>query len=269
MKSDLEDSSPGRRLRDLLRTIYPLENTDSFVSKIDHALNAEGDLVSYSYESLINYMTRRFINTAEYIRRKFKKDERGFLLELKSFVRNNTRIPRNQVDRVTELLRQCSEAVNDSITEGEVRDSIRQARDDGMLCYICGCKLEFLDRDSLSFAEAEHHWPHQMGGINEKTNVKAACRRCNRDKKNYIDSSDYHFEHISLKTEQDDDSFSSEFRREYRIAVWAKNDFCCMNCGQPASRVGELVFTRREPSDIWHFLNIEAYCRGCLKLLRR
>ncbi len=264
-----ENNSPGKKLQNLLKDLYPLSNESSFVSRIDDALIAEGEFISIAYESTINYMVRRLINTAEYIYRKNKKDDRRFVIELRSFIRDYTHIPKSKIEKIVELLRQCSETINKKITDGQINEVMRATRNEGLSCYICGCALDYADKENLEHAEAEHHWPHQMGGVNDSTNLRVSCRRCNRSKKNYIDASDFHFEHISLKTDQKDNTFTNEFNREYRIAAWAKNGFRCMNCGEPSSRVGELTFARREPNDSWHFLNIECYCKSCMRLLKK
>jgi 5-methylcytosine-specific restriction endonuclease McrA len=112
--------------------------------------------------------------------------------------------------------------------------------------------------------QIEHKFPKTMGGSNELSNLKIACEYCNNEKKNYIDASDFHYEHISLSTNDDDESFNLEFKRSYKIALWAKSDYSCVLCGQLTEFIGRLDFVRRNPNDSWHFLNIDAVCERCL-----
>jgi len=60
----------------------------------------------------------------------------------------------------------------------------------------------------------------------------------------------------------------TEFRREYKIALWAKHDYKCRNCKQDISLIGRLKFRRSDIEDSWHFLNIDGYCESCLSELQ-
>lgn len=60
----------------------------------------------------------------------------------------------------------------------------------------------------------------------------------------------------------------TEFRREYKIALWAKHDYKCKKCGEDISVVGRLRFRRSDVNDSWHFLNINGYCETCLNGLQ-
>lgn len=61
----------------------------------------------------------------------------------------------------------------------------------------------------------------------------------------------------------------TEFRREYKIALWAKHNYKCKRCQTDISMAGKLRFRRRDDNDSWHFLNIDGYCETCLIELQR
>lgn len=108
--------------------------------------------------------------------------------------------------------------------------------------------------------QIEHIWPKEMGGKDDDDNLKAACEQCNQSKQSYIDASDFHYEEICLITDKTDNNFETELNWQYRVALWAKNNYECVRCGKPAQYKGTLEFVRSNPNDSWHFLNIDTYC---------
>jgi 5-methylcytosine-specific restriction endonuclease McrA len=127
-----------------------------------------------------------------------------------------------------------------------------------LFCYICGKSL------TNEEAEIEHMWPKAMGGTEKDHNLKVSCKHCNKYKQDYIDASDFHYEEICIAQEEGENSFSGNFKRLYKIALWAKNNYSCILCGTTAESVGRLKFVRKNSRDSWHFLNIDAYCESCL-----
>lgn len=259
-----DPENPGKILQGLLKEIYPLDNTGSksFVHSIDNALMAEGEFFQLVYESSINHLVRRLITSAEHLRRKYDLYPDDSVSEIRKFLRDFTHIPPSQREKIVTLLVECLRERDRKISL-KLKDSIRkEAQSRGANCYLCGCEIDFERTDAPRFNSLtlDHLWPRKMGGKSLESNLKIACKRCNELKGDYIDASDFHYEEICLVTNEKDESFNVEFRREYKIAVLAKSDFKCMICGKPAERVGELQFARREPSDSWHFLNVDAYC---------
>jgi len=256
--------NPGKMLQGLLKEIYPLDDTSSksVVHKIDNALMAEGEFLHLVYESSINHLVRRLITSAEYLRRKYDLFPDDSVSEIRKFLRDFTHIPPSRREKIATLLVECLRERDREISQN-LKDSIRkEAQRRGTKCYLCGCEIDFERTDTPRFNSftLDHLWPRKMGGKSLESNLKIACKRCNELKTDYIDASDFHYEEICLVTNEKDESFNVEFKREYKIAVSAKSDFRCMICEQPAERVGELQFARREPNDSWHFLNVDAYC---------
>jgi 5-methylcytosine-specific restriction endonuclease McrA len=234
----------------------------TFVSRIDAALLAEGDFAELVYNSCINYMVRRLITTAEYLKRKCDKEGlpdpgRRFIISLRSFIRNETDIPDRGIEKILILLVECTHARNREPTLFAKERVRKDARNQGVRCYICGRELDFAQHDLVV---VEHVWPKAVGGGNETFNLRMCCSDCNSRKADYVDASDFHYEEISLVSDKGDEHFSNELRGEYRVALWAKSAYTCVICGKPASYVGELELDRRNPNDSWHFLNIDAYC---------
>lgn len=285
----MNDFNPGQQLRDFLKEMYPLDSDyinsadkKFFVDKIDDALIAEGGFTKLVYESSINYIVRRLINTAEYLRRKYESDKLSdtfppgkFLVELRRFLTDNTRIQSDDAEKILALLNLCVEAKNKQLKKSRKKRILRAAQSNNELCcYICGealnseeVEMENIeeiqikkDLQSQEKVQIEHIWPRAMGGATEDFNLKVSCSLCNNKKQNYIDASDFHYEQISLISDKDDESFSIEFKKEYKIAIWSKSNYTCSVCGKPALSVGRLNFGRLNPNDSWHFLNIEAYC---------
>ncbi len=264
MSNDLIEN-PGRRLQALLQEIYPFDNSGSksFVTEIDYAIVAEGEFARLLYQSSINYLIRRLITSAEYLKRKYASYPEGRdIEEIRAFLRDFTRIPNSQSEKIFTVLMECLKSRKRKIPQKQKDDIRREARIRGEKCYICGCEIDFERANESQFNAftLDHIWPRKMGGKSSLDNLKVACKRCNENKADNIDASDFHYEEICLVTDKVDKNFNTEFKKGYKIAVSAKSEFKCVVCGQPVERVGELYFARREPSDNWHFLNIDAYC---------
>lgn len=256
--------NPGEQLRNVLFQIYPFDENEksSFVYKIDNAFASEGELSRLVYSSTINYMLRRLITTAEYLRRTSSGDSAIYISKLRRHLHNQTRIPSNKVELIVTLLIACIEARNKDLSKKRRKKLKRDAQEQGVRCYICGRQMTFENdrNETRTSAEIDHVWPKALGGASDEGNLIVACERCNKIKEDFIDAADFHYEEMCLVTSADMEDFSNDFPWYYRIAVLAKTDYSCVVCGQPAQHFGELQFGRRDPSDSWHFLNIDAYC---------
>jgi hypothetical protein len=260
-----EEINPGAELRDLLIDLYPLNvnSEKSFLSEVDGFLKAEGNFKKIVYESSINYLLRRLINTAEFLRRDFTTDDspgEEFVTRLRKFLTENIDVREDRIEKMLTILQRCLDAKNQNRRKSHKKSFIRRhfSYQTELRCYICGKDL------SEEEVEFEHKWPKTMGGSSNVKNIGLCCSPCNKDKASYIDGSDFHYEHICLATsKRDSDSFQSEFKRTYKIALWAYNDFQCEICGGAAESVGRLDFFRRNESDSWHFLNIGSICEQC------
>lgn len=260
------DVNPGLALREFLQQLCPFElgTETSFVSHIDFVFKAEGSLSKLLYESTINYLVRRLVNTAEFLRRKYESDdfpEGRFVEELRKYLTNEARFRESDVERLLVTLQLCLDCKKQNRKPRKNRFISRKfPKDANLLCYICGKSL------TLEEIQIEHKWPKTLGGSSKDLNLKISCCSCNAEKQSYIDGSDFHYEYICLSTDEGDESFSREFKRIYKIALSAKHDYKCTLCGKSAESVGRLNFVRRNLSDSWHFLNIDTICGNCFTL---
>jgi 5-methylcytosine-specific restriction endonuclease McrA len=253
----MPDFNPGQELRDFLTELNPI-GTNTFLEKMDNDLMSDGKLVNTFYSSCINYLVRRLITTAEFYRRKYPSE---WKLRLRKFLRDYTRYRDRHIDTLILLLSKCLSARDASPADVDKRRLRREAQRHGYNCYICGEEMDYVDSEIWNYATVDHMWPTALGGLSDFDNLMLGCKRCNNEhKQDYLDASDYHYEEMSLVSDQGDDNFSSEMKRKYRVAINAKTEWSCTVCGQPAYRVGTLELGRIEPEDSWHFLNVEPYC---------
>ncbi|MDZ7959764.1 MAG: HNH endonuclease [Aulosira sp. DedQUE10] len=194
----MDNINPGTELRNLLKELYPQNNKDSeesnsFVSRIDSALIAEGEFAEVVYQSSINYMLRRLINTAEYLKRKYETDEfpsGKFIEEFRRFLIDNTHVPSDKLEKLLVLLQICLSTKNKKVKSSRKKRLINEYQlKNELRCYICGN----LNPDEV---EIEHIWTKTMGGATEDFNLKLCCSFCNDHKQHYIDGSDFHYEQI-------------------------------------------------------------------------
>ena len=270
-----ENNNPGEQLRELLTSLYPIvENNEqnaasSFVFNIDYAFKADGSFSQLLYDSSINYLVRRLINTSAYLKRKYQSDNyppEKFFDELRKFVEQETRIEETEREKIIVLLQQCLQAKNKKrkskskkLQKGRIiKNAINTYGE--LRCYVCGKSLTESDDKQNNKIEIEHYWPQSLGGMTQDFNLKISCSSCNNHKKSYIDFSDFHYEHICLINDKDDVYASREIRKEQKIALWAKNEYSCSVCSRTAAEIGRLSFGRINLNDSWHFLNIQSYC---------
>lgn len=264
-----ENISPGLKLRNYLSNIYP-KNTGgetAFLSRLDKALLAKGEFIDLAYNSSINYMVRRLINTAEFIRAQTEESSL-FIYRLKSFLKEEMEFTKEQVEALTSLLKECSDVSQRDIAPSvrtTLIDEVSKAKTNAH-CYICGKSLDISSSDGYTL---DHLWPQSLGGQSDISNLQFSCSDCNKRKGNIIDSSDYHYEQFSLTKIPGDNEFERKFTGEFRIALVTRNSFKCSNCEKEISDVGALDFERKNLQDSWHFLNVDAYCKTCIKFFRR
>jgi hypothetical protein len=296
---DIDDINPGHLLRRILEVAIPFEanSESSFVKRIDGVIKAEDEFSYLLYQSSINYLTRRLISTASFLKVKYDKREEIYedieerILEpfpdrLRSFLTEFTDFEGRLIEILIPVLQRCLDTKNQSrklSRKKKKRIRKNQTNEHGELrCYICGCSLsesnptfevedlesdaEPSDKTSTSnyvFDIIEHVWPKGLGGSRKEFNLKVSCNRCTDDKQEYIDFSDFHYEEICVAKAEEEDNFEKDFKRIYKVALWSKNNYSCTICGAKAEEVGRLTLKRRNPEDGWHFLNVDSYCESC------
>ncbi|NMC85960.1 MAG: HNH endonuclease [Anaerolineaceae bacterium] len=259
-----ELDNPGQQLQELLMELYPMGDIPEkvFISKLDHDLRAEGQLVEVIYKSSINYLVRRLIKTAQYIKKTSGEiSDALYFSELRNLLNNELDFPKGQIEKILILLLECVIASEKKPTQKTKDRVVRMARDQGKKCYICGCDMDFTQNNMDQSVEVEHLWPNSLGGQSVDSNLIACCRRCNQAKHDYLDADDFHYEEISFNTED----FPEEHTlrdREQKIALLARSAYKCSyrRCKATPSSSGEFTYFRRNPGDSWHYLNIDTFC---------
>lgn len=253
------NESPGYQLQKFF--LEKFNNEENVLTEIDKHLYEDGELLHHMNMSGINYLIRRLINTTEFYKRIYDPDKFSqslYIDKLRGFLEYNTRFNEHEIDTI---ITYCINSIDikRSQRKGTKRKILNAGKNSGNArCYICGKELIF-DSEDVYSAEVEHIWPLAMGGSNEESNLRLSCKKCNKVKDYYIDSSDFHFEEISLFNVESDPNFNIAFKWKFRVAVWAKSNYSCLICKKPAEK-GELNFSRKNKSDSWHFLNINTYC---------
>lgn len=249
--------NPGEQLRDYMSAMYPVGKA-STAERMDHDLQADGELLTLFHSSMINYLVRRLIITAEYHRRRYGSE---WKIRLRRYFSDYTRFHDKHHTPLLELLSRCLSARDEEITTTERSRIKNEARKRGDGCYVCGRTLDYLVGNQPNSFTLDHIWPSALGGASEWDNLKGICLVCNTSvKRDFLEGSDYHFEEISLPSGTDLWNPTSGRGRHYRGAVFFHNDFKCGYCDQPAERVGELKVGQREEDDSWHFLNLAPFC---------
>ncbi|NJK38817.1 MAG: hypothetical protein HC920_14380 [Oscillatoriales cyanobacterium SM2_3_0] len=106
-----EDINPGQELKKVLENLYPLNQEElSFVGEIDRSFKEDGKLVEIFYQSTINYLIRRLINTTEYLKREHESSElqnKLFITKLRNFFQQETWIDDENIERLISILQLC------------------------------------------------------------------------------------------------------------------------------------------------------------------
>lgn len=261
---DEEKINPGQRLRFLLEERY---SEESYLQDIDFELGCDGKLKDLVYSSTINYVLRRFIASAAYLNRKYEQHGDGRVrVELRKYFKDFMKLDESIITEIVGLLMEALRNSSSNFNQTEKRIAKSQVKKYNWGCYICGRSIHFIDSDDpkvkATRATADHKWPRFFGGNSTPGNLRYACSDCNNKyKQDFLDYSDYHYEEIALVIDSYENYIEKSRNRSYEAAIFAKNDYNCIVCSQPAYRVGELYIGRIDLSDSWHFLNLTSYCQ--------
>jgi hypothetical protein len=251
-----EEKNPGQKLQALLMEIYPFEHT-SMGEKMDFDIRADGEFEKLLYFSSINYLVRRFITTAKFFYRKYPRKDYGedrFRLELEKYFNDFTGY-KVKLEEIIIILVSCVENSEKKLSPGQ-KKKIEVTEKDAN-CYICGEEYNNSPHGALTI---DHVWPKALGGDGSRGNLRGAHSVCNNQyKQDFIDSSDFHYEEISLVHVSRAEYYLSR-NNQYETAIFSKTNYCCSVCGKSAQEIGKLYIGRKDPNDSWHFLNLLAFC---------
>ena len=252
---DQEMYQPGEELKDYLEKIYPSKSNRTF-DEMDSDLRADGELKNIIYESSILYILRRLVATTEHFYRINDENKIATNIALREYLSNYTRYSDDQVNKLSKLLLPCMEAARDSFSEGDKNIAKQQRKTYNWTCFVCGKEM-----DEENKATADHFWPRAMGGLSNSGNLRMVCQICNNNhKRDFINHADYHYEEIAISATDYKHYKVSGHPKVYEVAVFAKSDYRCIVCNEPAYRVGELTIGRIDLKDGWHYLNLASFC---------
>lgn len=249
-------SKYGEELRNFLKELYPI-GSRSFLDKMDYDLGADGELKELIHESAILYIFRRLVTTSEYVHRSNGENKAKTQYTLTEHLKDTTRFSALHIKTMVKLLIGCLDTARDDFSDGDKNFVRKQVKEYDWKCFVCGKDMV----GPYNTATADHMWPRSMGGLSIKANLRMTCQVCNNKyKRDYINFADFHFEEIAMPTTDYNHYSSSTLPKWYEVAIFAKSNYECSVCGQPAYRVGELSIGRKELTDGWHYLNLTAYC---------
>ena len=255
--------NPGERLRSFFNELYPNEKGFKPLEKISVDLKNDDEIIELFHKSLLDYLVRRFLKTAESYRRKYPPDNYGegkYRSEFEDYLYNYTNYTRTQISQISSLIAQCIYASNTLISDGTRNNLVKKSKAEDRNCYICGTNIDYSKKNNtVNSYSLDHKWPHSLGGLSSEENLDIACADCNSKMGDYIDYADFHFEYISFKylSNKDYDKNSSKL---YEFPILDKFDYSCSVCGKTTQQVGKLYIDKKDPSDGWHFLNLTTYC---------
>ena len=249
--------NPGEQIRHILGDALELESYDkpTIANDVDRALGANGRLAELMRESAIDYATRRLIIGAVHLAASgnWEPSDPGFLSILRRYLREHTGLDKRTQERLLPFLQQGVRLNRSTLSTGK-RKSLRNEKRAGgeTKCYVCGREMDFTDLNKADGATADHVWPRSLGGLNERSNLRLACQRCNGIKDDTISGADYHYERF---VRADDKLTNAE-----RMIAWQVQGLACAQCGRDPSQIGELFLVRDDETDCWHVHNVTAYC---------
>lgn len=257
---------PGQELKEFLEQVYLNEGL-GYLKQADEDLICDDELNDLIYFNVINYILRRLITAGQFIYRLYNIHGEGRVrIELRKYLSDYTRYDYDQVERILNYLLRIIRNSDDDFSQRDKKTASNQVKAFNWGCYICGKEMDFTHANpdnSYKFATADHKWPRMFGGVSEIENLRYACQSCNgKYKRDFIDYNDYHFKEIAFVITSFDDYIAKARNRSYEAAIFAKTDYKCTVCNQPAYRVGELHIGRIDLEDSWHYLNLIAYCEN-------
>ena len=260
--------SPGYKLREVLEEIFPYQPQNSnFIFKIDRSINADENFALLSYYSSLNYLIRRLIVGADFIKRKYNIEglpAEKYLGEIKKYIYTTYNFPPTKVEDIYDLIVESVTERNRKLSQAKKDAVLKAGKSRDLGCYICGKELIYDKRgypeNHPDIAEVEHLWPKSLGGSNELFNLEVCCFQCNKGKANHIDVADYHYEKFFVIKDRSDVDFFSDFHRSFIVASHLRNDCKCIRCNKLAIHQNRLYLNRRDSSEGWHMLNIDSYC---------
>lgn len=258
--------NPGEELFQWILNRYKRQKVDqdSWVSNMAREFNME-ELEELLLRSTALMLLRRLLWNANWYESRYvdrdvtiEKFDKDYLLEIFGFERED----RLRIGRLTFA---ALDASKKDISTGLFKEMKKQASNRRQRCEIRGCIIDYDTTSSHNSFSLDHKWPHSLGGVSERWNLRVACRACNSQRQNIVEASDVHYEHFHVKTDWSADpgsSFQKELKNEFKIAALLHANFQCEFCGESVENMEEGVdFMTREREENFHMFNVQVTCK--------
>lgn len=250
--------SPLQELVNSLKDEFP-NKTDSIYSEIDEFQCLGRELEETIYISSIYNLSRRLVIHAQYAATRATTNDTASIIR-ESLTRNFKFTNLKDPNRILMLAYECYKSSQKTPTDSTIKSIKKQSKENASVCYICGVELSHDDQSAGTYIEVEHQLPRSLGGGNDNTNLLAACKTCNKFKRNRISGADLHFESIVYPHTEQIEHKIEDFQL---FAARFFNQHKCSNCGESAEDIGTLHVLTSQDDLEWNLFNITLLCNGC------
>jgi hypothetical protein len=141
------------------------------------------ELTDFFHQLTIVNLAGRLIIGGTSLAKQIEINDPRFQVELKSFLRDNIKIPHDRINETYRFILRAVKAAQESIPDNLRRRFRSWAKSHHAHCYMCGVSLDFYKTDLHNSFTCEHIWPRAYGGNSIEDNLLPACQSCNSDKK--------------------------------------------------------------------------------------
>lgn len=228
--------NPGLNLFEWLQKHFPMQKSEpsTWIKKVTEEMCYEG-LDEFLWQTTLKMVLRRLIATRELYRRERRggDPETAFL---KDFINSTFSISRTERAALSNLVEQAHRAYRQDIPDRLTRQAHNRVKQNGACCELCGVALQVEREDEFDYRTLDHIWPRALGGPPTEENLRLVCKRCNslRQDISGLCDTDFQLFHVRVPMEEDD-SYSKEFSRKYRMAVADDFNQSCAICNLPVT----------------------------------
>ena len=254
-----ELGSPLQALLRFLQQQIPIGVGAGLITRFDSVHKLEGSLEQSVYQSMIFHLARRMIVLAKY---SVENSPAGFPAEVvKNAISSTFDLGSfTEPDRLFQLVYECYATSKKQLSDGKKNSVLRDSKKNGACCYLCGIELTYTDEEDPTYCEVEHVLPRSLGGGNEYTNLKPACKSCNGMKRDRLGGADIHFELMVYPFTERGRHKINDYH-VFSALFHGKN--ACELCGRDAEDAGYLDIGQKESDDSWHVFNTLLICSDC------
>ena len=188
------------------------------------------------------------------IRRRFDRDYLGDVLAIK----------RHERPQLVKLVFDAAIASQKVIPRRLRRSLEKHATDRNQRCEIGGCIINYSFVDTPDSLSLDHIWPRALGGESEQWNLRVACLSCNSQRKDLVDFTDVHYEHLHAQSDaviKNPYMLGTETSNALLFAALMRAKNMCERCGTPVNTMdGKVLYGRRQYGENYNLFNIEVLC---------